>query len=581
MNKPHPAHALVHGFRLDDRQVEPQRFRILRPDGESRVEPRAMDVLLTLACNAGETMTRNALVDAVWKHPHVTDEALSRCISLLRTALGDDRARPRFIETIPRRGYRLLMPPVLNGNSGLSAPSVVSVAVLPLLNLAGDPAEEHLADGLTELLISNLATMPSISVISRTSAMHYKGTRARLGEIARELDVERIVEGSVLRSGRELQVVIQLIDPITDRHLFARTYTRTLTDVLRLQNEVAWRLAEEIGATLGPPSFQAGPAAPVNEDAMRAWLLARHFWSQRTPDGFERAIREYEACLAHEPGFAPAHAGIADTLITQSLYGLVPPTRVAPRARAEAARALAADPEGPQALGASGGVALFFDWNLDGAARLLRRAIAANPSHDMARLGLADALIFGGDVDGGLRELHQALRVSPFDLGLHMNLGDFLLWARRHDESAAAFRRTLELGPHFWPARCGLAELLAWMAEGEAAKAELERASRDAPPPRIARSRALIHALLGERAEAQHWLARLDRTREERYLPATELARVHAVLGDADAAFTWIDRAIEERTPRLLQLGVSPAYDQIRGDPRFAERLSRVGLTRC
>ena len=163
MNKPHPAHALVHGFRLDDRQVEPQRFRILRPDGESRVEPRAMDVLLTLACSAGETVTRNALIDAVWKHPHVTDEALSRCISLLRTALGDDRARPRFIETIPRRGYRLLMPPVLNGNAALTAPSVVSVAVLPLLNLAGDPAEEHLADGLTELLISNLATMPSLT----------------------------------------------------------------------------------------------------------------------------------------------------------------------------------------------------------------------------------------------------------------------------------------------------------------------------------------------------------------------------------------------------------------------------------
>jgi TolB-like protein len=233
--------ALDAGFKLGDRVVEPSRCCITGPDGERHVEPRAMQVLLALARRPGETLSRDELIEAVWKHPHVSDEALSHCISMLRQALGDERAQPRFVQTLPKRGYRLLPTPQP------AAAAAVALAVLPLLNLSGDPGEEHLADGITELLISNLACMSRLRVISRTSAMHYKGTRARLTEIARELDVTRVVEGSVLRSGRQLQVVVQLIDPATDMHLFARNYTRELADVLRLQNEMAWQIAEEIG----------------------------------------------------------------------------------------------------------------------------------------------------------------------------------------------------------------------------------------------------------------------------------------------------------------------------------------------
>ncbi len=572
--------ALDRGFRLGDCLVEPTLYRIRGPEGEVRIEPRAMEVLVALARSGNQAVSRDELIETVWKHPHVTDDVLSRCISMLRQALGDDRTRPRFIETIPKRGYRLIMPTQVS--AAADAPDApLSLAVLPFLNLSGDPGEEHIADGVTELLITNLALLPTLRVISRTSAMHYKGTRARLTGIARELDVARIVEGSVLRSGRQVQVVVQLIDPATDTHLFTRTYTREITDLLRLQNEIVWQIAEEIGATLSTPGRSRPPSArQLNEDATQAYLRARYFWAQRTPAGFDKAMREYEACLALEPEFAPAYAGLADTLIIMGLYGLGAPAAVFARAGELARRALSLDARSAEALCASGAVALFHDWNFDAAVSLFRQALDANPSHDLARLGLGDACMYRRDFDAGLRELHAALRVSPFDLGLQMNLGDFLLWARRPVEGIAQLLRTLDMGAHFWPARCGLAEALALSGDRAAAMRELERAVADAPPGRLTRSRAFVHAALDDREIALSLLRELEVDREHGYVPAADIALGYAALGDADRALHWIDTGIEERSPRVLSLGINAGYDRIRGDARFAERLVRIGLAR-
>jgi TolB-like protein/Tfp pilus assembly protein PilF len=572
--------ALDRGFRLDDRLVEPSLCRISGPAGEVRVEPRAMEVLMALARSAGQTVGRDELIEAVWKHPHVTDDVLSRCISMLRVALGDDKARPRFVETIPKRGYRLIMP-VKPIAAAAAASSPISLAVLPFLNLSGDPGEEHIADGVTELLITHLALMPALRVISRTSAMHYKGTRARLTEIARELDVSRIVEGSVLRSGRQVQVVVQLIDPATDMHLFTRTYTRELTDLLKLQNEIVWQVAEEIGTVLRPASPSQPPSArQLNEDATQAYLRARHFWAQRTPASFDKAIREYEACLSLEPDFAPAYAGLADTLIIIALYGLRAPSALFARARELVDQALALDGRSAEALCARGGVALFHEWDFDAAEGLFRRALEINPSHDVARLGLGDALMYRRDFDRGLRELHAALRVNPFDLGLQMNLGDFLLWAGRPTKGIAQLRRTLDMGTHFWPARFALAEALATLGDRDAATHELERAIADAPPGRMTRSRAFVHAMLDDREPALALLREMEASRTQSYAPAADIALGYAALGDADQALLWIDAAIDERSPRILNLAISPGYDRIRGDRRLAERMARIGLTR-
>ena len=326
--------ALNRGFSIAGVTVQPQVCSIAGPSGEIRVEPRAMDVLVALANHAGSTVSRDELIAAVWKHPHVSDEALSRCISILRHALGDDSAQPRFIETIPKRGYRLKSSVVFDAAAN-SVRHPASLAVMPFLNLSGDPSEDHVADGLTELLISNIAALArSVRVISRTSSMHYKGSRARLTQIAQELDVELIVEGSVLRSGRQLQVVVQVIDPATDGHVFTRSYTRELADLLPLQNEIAWTIAGEIGLTLEPSDRARLPKArPLCDDAMHTYLRARYFWAQRTPEGLQKALREYEACIRLEPEFASAYAGIAYTLVVLAFYGVESAVSLRDRAR--------------------------------------------------------------------------------------------------------------------------------------------------------------------------------------------------------------------------------------------------------
>lgn len=231
-------------FRVGDCVVDRPSGRVTRTGAATHIEPRVMDVLVALANAGGNTVSRDDLIKSAWGHTCVTDEALSRCISLIRQALGDDCRAPRIIETIPKRGYRLL------AAVETDAARPTHIAVLPFVNLSGDPAHEHLADGITELVITYIALMPALRVISRTSSMLYRDSRLRLSDIARELGVQRVIEGCVLVSRHSLQAVLQLIDPATDTHLLARTYTLPLADALDAQNDLATRMALAVGATV-------------------------------------------------------------------------------------------------------------------------------------------------------------------------------------------------------------------------------------------------------------------------------------------------------------------------------------------
>jgi TolB-like protein len=240
-------HALAQpprNFRLLDCTVDQALGTIAHPEGVTHVEPRVMDVLFALASSAGDALSRDDIIQAVWGHPHITDEALSRCISLLRQALRDDRRDPRYIETIPKRGYRLLAPL----EDAVAKPT--HIAVLPFVNLSADAGYQYLANGLTELLIIYVSRLPALRVVSRTSSMHYQHSRMRLPEIARELNVTRVVEGSILASARSVQAVMQLIDPATDTHVMARSYIRDVADDLEIQNEFACAMARAVEAAV-------------------------------------------------------------------------------------------------------------------------------------------------------------------------------------------------------------------------------------------------------------------------------------------------------------------------------------------
>ncbi len=578
-------------FDLAEFRVDPACRTIAGPRGASCVEPRVMDVLIALALRAPKPMSREELIDQVWGSAFVTDGVLTRCISILRERFGDERGRPRVIETLAKHGYRLmptvtfiedeaLAPVPATATAPMDAQHAIAVAVLPFVDLRGNAADDHLADGLTELLIANLAGIASLRVIARTSSMAYQGTSKRVREIARELGVDYVIEGSVLGAGTRVQVVAQLIEGRSEMHAWTQTWTRAMRDALTLLNEVARAVANALSARLRPAeNLRLARRIAIDETALRHYLKGRYFWAQRGPDPLGKAIAEFAACARAAPDFAPAHVGLADSQILLAMYGFAAPLAVAGLARAHVADTLALDPDSAEALTADGAIRLFFDWDFEPAERSFSRALALNPSYTTAYLAYGDLLMMRAEFDRGLGMMRDAVALSPLDLGLNMNLGDFLIFARRFDEAARHLEHTLEIAPGFVPGRLRLAEALALAGRHDMALAQAEIAFAEAPSlPRARETRALVFAIAGRRDEARLELAVLAAARRERYVSAWEIARAYAVMADADAAIEWLSEAIAERAPMTLFAGIHATLDPVRDDGRFPTILRGIGL---
>ena len=576
-------------FDLAEFRVDPACRTIAGPRGASCVEPRVMDVLIALALRAPKPMSREDLIDQVWGSAFVTDGVLTRCISILRERFGDERGRPRVIETLAKHGYRLmptvtfiedeaLAPVPATASAPMDAHRTITVAVLPFVDLRGHAADDHLADGLTELLIANLAGIASLRVVARTSSMAYKGTGKRVREIAGELGVDYVIEGSLLGAGTRVQVVAQLIEGRSEMHAWTQTWTRAMRDALTLLNEVARAVANALSARLRPAeNLRLARRIAIDETALRHYLKGRYFWAQRGPDPLGKAIAEFAACARAAPDFAPAHVGLADSQILLAMYGFAAPLTVADRARAAGADTL--DPDSAEALTADGAIRLFFDWDFEPAERSFSRALALNPSYTTAYLAYGDLLMMRAEFDQGLGMMRDAVALSPLDLGLNMNLGDFLIFARRFDEAARHLEHTLEIAPGFVPGRLRLAEALALAGRHDMALAQAEIAFAEAPSlPRARETRALVFAIAGRRDEARQELAVLAAARRERYVSAWEIARAYAVMADADAAIEWLSEAIAERAPMTLFAGIHATLDPVRDDGRFPTILRGIGL---
>ena len=575
-------------FDVADVRVDPARRTVSGPQGTFQLEPRVMAVLVLLAQRAPEPVSRDELIDEVWAGAVVTDGVLTRCVSILRERLGDERGSSRFIETLSKHGYRLVPPVSLcDPARGTAAPApadaaaTIPIAVLPFANLAGGLADDHVVDGLTELLITNLAGVAALRVIARTSSMTYRHTGKRLREIAGELEVDYVVEGSVLGDGRRLQVVVQLIDARTEMHTWAQTYVRELRDMLTLINEIARAVAKAVSARLRPAEAgRLDRRIAIGEPALQHYLKGRYHWAQRGAEPLRRAHEEFAACVREAPAFAPAHVGLADCCILIAIYGIEAPLSAAARARVHVDQALALDPDGAEVQTALGAIRLFFDWDLAGAERAFQRALAVNPSYTTAYLSYGDLLMMRGECERGIAMIRAAVKLSPFDLGLNMNLGDFLLFGRRFEDAVRQLGHTADMDERFVPGRLRLAEALALAGRADAACEQVERAAALAPAqPRIRETRAFVLAATGRHDEARQELAALASARATRYVSAWEIARAYAVMGDADAAIRWLRESVAERAPMTLFAGVHAALDPVRDDPRFPEILHAVGFT--
>jgi TolB-like protein/DNA-binding winged helix-turn-helix (wHTH) protein/Tfp pilus assembly protein PilF len=617
-------------FELDVRTGE------LRKHGvRLRLQGQPLQVLAALLKRAGDVVTREELRAQIWTTDTFVDfdHSLHNAIARLREVLGDSAERSRYIETLPRRGYRFIAPvnagdlPARSGAAdsappaGLpghlwltkshalllttafavlvisiafwlartggapasAAPRLNSIAVLPLENLSGDPSEEFFADGMTDQLITDLAKVGSLRVISRTSVMRYKGTRKGLPEIARELNVDAIVEGSVIRSGQRVRVTAQLVQAPTDQHLWAETYDRDRGDILKLQGEVADAIAWQVRAQL-TPTQQAliRRAHAVNPEAYDAYLKGRlYFVNEFTkPDSLKKARRYFEESIQKDPNFALAYAGLADTYVYLALAGALQKESAYRSAKEALAKALELDDSIGEAHDTLGVLNWQFDWDWDAAEREFNRAIALAPSYSCAH---EDRAIFLASVGRRSEALAEIAKIDQLDYGFSSAgaVSNTYYALRDYPALIEASRRALLLNPEDAGQHYFLGVGYEGTGEVQQAISEFQKAvqfSDGSLGPAVALAHA--YSVAGKKAEAEKILRDLERKAKHTSASPYTMATIYAGLGENDKAFDLLEKAYSEKSLDFaLPLQSDLLLESLRADPRFQIMLRRIGLT--
>jgi TolB-like protein/tRNA A-37 threonylcarbamoyl transferase component Bud32/Tfp pilus assembly protein PilF len=481
-------------------------------------------------------------------------------------------------------GAWFLGPRVLPGRQSLApavapAPSVRSLAVLPLSNLSGDPAQEYFADGMTEELITRLAPIPGLKVISRTSVMRFKGSKESLRDIARALDVDAVVEGSVQRDGDRVRVTAQLIEAASDRHLWAKSFDRDFREVLSLQSEVAGEIAREIQMQISPQmSARMASAQPMNPQAYELYLKGRFEWNKLTPEGLERGLDYYKQAQAIDPGDARYSSGIADAyLVLSHVFGRIPPAEAMPKVKEYARRALAADPNSAEAH-ASMAAALFFDdWDVPQAEREIRQSIALNPNYATGRLVSSVIHLSQGRINEAIAEDRKAIELDPFSIFHHWNAIGTLRVAHRYDEAFALARRALEIDPEAFSIHAALVRIHEQRRDYEAALAVIEQHMPAGEGGRAAAAK--LRRAWQEGGEAGYWREALAQARARGHpaeTGAVSLAFFHVRLGDRARALDYLEQALEQHSSDMIFLKVEPCFEPLRGEPRYQALIDRI-----
>jgi serine/threonine-protein kinase len=465
-------------------------------------------------------------------------------------------------------------------SQALPARRITSIVVLPLEDLSGEARQEYFADGMTEELIASLAQVRALRVIPRTSAMRYKGQRKSIAEIARELNVDAVVEGSVRRAGDRVRITAQLIDAEREQHLWAKSYERDLKEVLSLQGEVAQAICEEIKVSLTPQEeTRLREARPVHPVAYEAYLKGRYCIEQRTEDSLRRGLDHMEEALRLDPTFELAHVGLADAYNLMGFYTVIAPREAFPKAQAAARAALAINPSSGEALTSLAYPTLWHDWNLVEAERQFRKAIELNPRYSTAHLWLANLFTIQGRHDDALAEFQITRRVDPLSMPGITSVGWLPYWYHRFDQAVVQLERAIELLPDFLMARYWLGLTYAQIGRGAEAVAQFEHGIRiGGRVPFTLTGLGLGHASSGNEAMARAILGELEAQSKHRYVASYYVAQVLAALGDREAAYAPLERALEERVHWLATIRLDPSLDALRGDPRFDEIVRRVGV---
>jgi TolB-like protein/DNA-binding winged helix-turn-helix (wHTH) protein/Tfp pilus assembly protein PilF len=591
-----------------------------------------LQVLAILVERAGDVVTREELQSQIWPADTFVDfdHSIHNAVARIREVLGDSVEKPRYIETLPRRGYRyigpvedsqtlrlgtetgdhtsqpvtLVTPPKRKTNLVLvlgalftlglvawtttwhylharaAVPPIHSLAVLPLDNLSGDPSEEFFADGMTDQLITDLARVGSLRVISRTSVMRYKGAKKGLPEIARELNVDAIVEGSVVRSGQRVRVTAQLLQAPTDQHLWAETYDRDLDDILKLQGEVADAIAQQVRAQLTPnQQSQLRVAHVVNPAAYDDYLRGRLYFTNEftKPDSLRKAKRYFEDAIQKDPNFALAYAGLADTYVFLAYAGALQKDLAYRSAKNALSKALQLDDSIGEAHDTLGALSSFFDWDWETADREFNRAIALAPSYSCAH---EDRAIFLALVGRRAEALAEIAKIDQLDYGFSAAHTESVTYYELRDYSSLidSSRRALLFDPKDWFQHYTLGVGYEGTGKLQEAIAEYQKAietSSGSQDPTVALAHA--YAAVGKKAEAEKILRDLESNSKATASPYT-VATIYAGLGENDKALESLEKARSEKSFQILSLKSDLLLDTLRTDPRFQNLLRRMSL---
>ena len=609
----------MHRFRLDLK-----RYQLLDGDQPVRLERQPFEALILLAERRGELVSRDEIASRLWADGVFvdTDRSINSIIRKLRQALGDDPDRPVFIETVVGKGYRFVGPIEITPQTtdiGQNATTISagdtrrlhvrhtlgvafvvaaivivaswlsfrgplrksaasparSIAVLPLQNLSGDSTQDYFADGVTEELTSVLAQSSDLRVISHTSVARYKNTRTPVAEIAKELNVDAVIEGSVLRSGDRVRITAQLIRAPADQAIWSNTYERGLRDILILQRDITEDIAEQVKIKLAPKSRTTRALDPESHDL---YLRGLSYLDINTEAALQTAISYFQKALARNPEYAEAYAGIADCYVTLGTF-YVPPLQTMPQAKAAALKALELNPNLSDAHVALGSVYYLYEWDWSAAQREAETAIRLNPNDAYALDLLAGYYGTMGRAEDSMVQLKRARALDPNAAGV---LGDTVFWAfmsRKYDLAISNGESVIAADP-----TNAFAEVFLGMAYAKKGNVELAIQHADAAVKHddgllIASFRANVYALAKRKMEAVAALKELEKQRVEHYSCAYELGSAYILLGQVDRGFQWMNNAYDARSNCIILLKVDPRLDSVRSDARYKTLLEKVGLT--
>jgi TolB-like protein/DNA-binding winged helix-turn-helix (wHTH) protein/Flp pilus assembly protein TadD len=461
----------------------------------------------------------------------------------------------------------------------LSVPAK-SVAVLPFANLSGDSDNAYFAEGMKDEILARLSKVAALKVISRTSTEKYRNAPDNLREIALQLGVAHILEGSVQKSGDTVRVTVQLIRAADDTHLWAETYDRKLTDMFQVETEVAQRIATALEATLTGSEAQSVMAKPTTSvEAHEAYLKGRYFWNKRTIEGFKQAAEYFGRAVERDPGYGQAWVGLSDALLF--LAGENPPDEKEMRARGKAAlqKALEIDETLAEAHASVGLLAMNFDWDWAVAEREFRRAIELNPNHATAHQWYGEFLADMGRADEGISEIKRARELDPLSVIINSDVAKVFLLTRHYDKAVEQFKHTLELDPEFVQAHGLLALTYSLQGLHEKALEEVGKITHLENDPMSVAWLGYVEGAAGNKAEAEKALNRLQELSTKTYVSPLWMAQVHLGAGAKDQAFEWFEKVFQERSVGgALVLKANPLFDSLRSDPRFPELLRRANI---